>query len=283
MTAPDRKVDTHTHVVSADRTRYPIHPTGLGSQWWSEPERDAPALLRAMDSAGVHKALVVQPVGAYGYDCSYLIETAATWPDRLLAVPALDLDDEALGACELSTMTKRWADTGNVVGVRLFAVAGGSTWATDPERATAALRAIGDAGLVAVLTVFAQQLQGLLPVLEKRDSLVALDHCGFPELVDGEVPLEAPLMQAVNMPHVSLKVTSHLLHHAGTDGHPSRLVNGLLQHFGPERMMWGSDYPQSGPDYEGMLGAAAEAVHSLSDDEKIGFFGGNAARVFSIQ
>ncbi|HET6873143.1 MAG TPA: amidohydrolase family protein [Acidimicrobiales bacterium] len=240
MSGSTPKVDTHTHVVSDDLSRHPVRPTGLGSQWWADPGLNGRSLLQAMDAGGVARALLVQPIGAYGYDCSSLLETASTSSGRLLAVPAVDLDD----------------------------------------RAADALRAMGASSLVSVLTVFDHQLEDLLPVIGKSDGLVALDHCGFPELVEGRVPVDAPLWRTVSMAHVSLKITSHLLKDAGTGVHQSRLVEDLLAHFGADRLMWGSDYPQSGTDFPGLIGMAEDAVGWLGEDDRTAFFSANAERVF---
>jgi predicted TIM-barrel fold metal-dependent hydrolase len=77
-----------------------------------------------------------------------------------------------------------------------------------------------------------------------------------------------------------LKVTSHLLRAAAPEGDPARLIDQLIQEFGADRLLWGSDYPQTSADYPGLLAIAETATNAMGAGERRGFFGANAARVF---
>jgi predicted TIM-barrel fold metal-dependent hydrolase len=135
--------------------------------------------------------------------------------------------------------------------------------------------------LVIVLTVWPDQLQALTKLIEEcPDVQVALDHCAFPELVGGQVPAGAPLLSLRGTENIGLKVSSHLLRDAAAGGEPAGLVAQLADTFGPERLIWGSDYPQTDGDYDALLGDAAEAVRGLGADARDGFFAGNANRTF---
>lgn len=281
-TGPDAPVvDTHVHVASDDRSRFPLRPTGVGRQWWGGPGRDAAALLAEMDNAGVDRAVLVQPVGAYGYDNTYVLDAVATSSERLCAVPALDMDDPATDDRGVATGIRRLAEHPGVVGVRLFAVAPGSSWAEAPKRAQSAFSAAADAGVVLVLTVFAQHIGSLGPVLHDFPEVtVALDHCGFPELTGARLRPGSPLLGLRDAPSVVLKVTSHLLMAASAGGDPAELVSELVGSFGADRLSWGSDHPQTGDDYPALVALAHAAVGDLAPDARSAFFGGNAARIF---
>jgi L-fuconolactonase len=271
-------VDTHVHIVSDDRERFRLKPSPLGHPWWTENHKDAAGLIDLMQQNAVGQALVVQPVLAYGYDNSYLLHEAAQATEKLWAVPAVDLDDENLSNKDVENRLSQLASSTGVVGVRLFAVAPGSQWTERPQRAAAAFAAARKSGLVAVLTVFPQAAVRLRPLIEDLPDLrVALDHCGFPELSDGLIPSDAPLLSLVDLPNVALKVSSYLLHQA-TD--PGQLVSQLAGSFGEDRLMWGSDYPQTGGDYPGMLQLAREASGRLSEQAATKFLGLNALRLF---
>jgi predicted TIM-barrel fold metal-dependent hydrolase len=272
-------IDTHTHAVSNDRVRYPLHPGGVGSRWWKDPDRDAEALLAALGDRGVDRAVLVQPIGAYGYDNTYVLDSADRHAGRLVAVPAVDLDEPSTGP-DVETRVRRLAETPQVAGVRLFGVSPGSGWATDAERATVGLAAVQKAGLVAILTLFDEQVAALASVVLRSSSPIALDHCGFPQLVAGRVPGDAPLHLLRGAEHVGLKVTSHLLHQAAEQADPARLVEQLAELFGPDRLMWGSDYPQSTGGYRAMIELATTASAPLGRPGQAAFFGGNAARLF---
>ena len=270
-------VDTHVHVVSADHERFPLAPTGLGRTWWTEPERDHAALLGAMDACHVDAALLVQPVGAYGYDNSYVLDAVESGSGRLRAVPAIDLD-----AAEAADHIRRVSHRAGVVGVRLFGVGAGARWPADAEALDTALAAARDAGLTAVLTLFRDHLPALTPVLRRHPEItVALDHCAFPEIVDGRLAPGSPLLALRDAEHVLLKVSSHLLYEAGADGAP-RLVSELVQAFGPGRLAWGSDHPQTGGDYGELVDLARAACRDLDGHQRSAFFGANAAAAFSV-
>lgn len=273
-------LDTHVHVASSDHTRFPLQERDLGRTWRSEPGRDSEGLLTVMDHHGVDGAVLVQAVGAYGYDNSYVLHALEQDPQRLVAVPAIDVDS-GLSDAEMAAAVRSVAASPGVVGVRLFAVGAGSTWADQPARARAALSAVGEAGLVAVLTLFPRQLAALAPLLvQASDVVVALDHCAFPELTGSRLAAGAPLLAVRDASNVLMKVSSHLLRHAAVSGHPAELVGQLAGIFGAGRLMWGSDYPQTDGDYSLLVEMATAASECLTESGREGFLGGNADRVF---
>ncbi len=252
----------------------------MGRTWWTEPERDVDALIRVLDANQVDRAVLVQPVGAHGYDNGYLLDAAGRWASRLVAVPAVDLDDLAATDRDVAARIRELGGNPVVAGVRFFAVSPGSGWTADRSRTRAALRAAGRAGLVVVLAVFAHQLAHMVDDLADHDGPVVLDHCAFPDLVAGRLDADAPLLALRASGHVVLKVSSHLLREAAAGGDPGDLVGQLADRFGADRVMWGSDYPQSGADYPALLAASEQAVAGLSATERNLFFSANAARVF---
>ncbi len=278
---PAPLVDTHVHVASADRDRFPHRPTGLGRQWWSEAGWDAECLVSVMDDHGVELALATQAIGPYGYDNSYLLHAAAGHPDRVAAIPAVDVEDRATDDDELAHSIAALATFPGVVGVRLFGVAPGSSWPHDEARARAAFHAARRAGLVTVLTVWPDQLQALTNLIrESSDAPVVLEHCGFPDLSGDRVPADAPLLALRDDENLRLKVTSHLLREAAVDGDAANLVAQLAATFGAERLLWGSDYPQTDGDYDALLRDAAAAARGIEAGARPGFFSGNATRTF---
>ena len=278
---PPALVDTHVHILSADQDRFPLRPTGLGRPWWSEPGRDAKALLSVMDEKGVGRAIAAQAVGPYGYDNTYLLHAVSVHPDRLAAVPAIDVDDRTIDDDALAASITSLDPSRGVVGVRLMGIAPGSSWAHDDARARVACHAAHRVGLVVVLTVWPDQLQVLTKVIQEGpDVQIALDHCAFPELVGGLVPAGAPLLALQPAENVGLKVSSHLLREAASGGDPAGLVAQLAETFGSERLLWGSDYPQTDGDYDALLRDAAEAAGGLGGEAQAAFFAGNATRTF---
>ena len=75
MSAPGFPViDTHTHVVSPDRSRFPLQSPDFPAEWVRESPVAVDGLLTALDSGGVRGAVLVQAAGAYGFDNSYVAE-----------------------------------------------------------------------------------------------------------------------------------------------------------------------------------------------------------------
>ena len=81
-------VDTHVHVVSNDKVRHPLAPGATG--WSTEVTNPVEDFIAAMDSAGVDRATLVQPVGTYALDNSYQCDSANQYADRTVSVGILD-------------------------------------------------------------------------------------------------------------------------------------------------------------------------------------------------
>jgi predicted TIM-barrel fold metal-dependent hydrolase len=238
-------VDSHVHVVADDRDAYPLRPQGFGRVWWEDVSCSVDALLANMDGAGVDRAVVVQAVGPYGFDNAYLLDAVAAHPDRLRAVAAVDLDDDPVAVPD------------GVVGIRCFAVGDRAAWVARRDVFDAVL----ERAPTVVLTAFHPQLDALLPALRAHPGTpVAVDHAGFPDPAAG--PRYPVLERLAELPHASVKVTGHA-------GDPAY----LFDLFGPERVLAGSDWPQSDGTYE-------ELWADLRAHASAGFLGDNAARLW---
>ena len=267
-------IDTHVHVVSDDTARYPRQINASATHpWWTGAACDTQALLGAMNAHGVTSALAVQAVGVYGYDNTYLLDEVASGSRPVAAVAAVDVD--AGGAAEEIT---RLSTVAGVVGVRLFAVSPGSSW-VHTGKADEAFDAASRSGLPLVLTVFEHQLPPLAPSIARYPTLaVTLDHCAFPTLDGGRIHADSPLRGMAGAPNVTVKVSSHLLLEVTPPDAPSALIDDLLSRFGPDRVMWGSDWPQTPlPDYGAHLELAQRAMAHLEQDVRRGVMGRNAA------
>ena len=267
-------VDSHVHVASADTARYPLAPTGVGSDWWRE-DRDVTHLLATLDEAGVEAAVVVQAVGAYGYDCAYAIDAVATAPDRLALVCALDLD----GPDPAGVLSRLAADA-PVRAVRVFGV--GATapgWLRD-GRAAPVWAAAEAAGVGIVPTLWDRDLPALRPLIEAHPAVpVAVDHCGFTDFTDGPPYAAAgALFDLADLPAVHLKVSSHVLEPLPE---PADLVDELARRFGADRLCWGSDFPQTqSHPYPELVALGQRACRRLDDAGQQAFLAGTARRLW---
>ena len=78
--------DTHVHVWSADRERYPMVP---GRERPVEHDGSADTLIRLMDASGVQAALLVQTPWL-GEDNRYLVDAMRRYPGRFAALGWLE-------------------------------------------------------------------------------------------------------------------------------------------------------------------------------------------------
>lgn len=270
----DGIIDTHVHVVSDDTARYPRQINASATHpWWAGVPCDMPALLRTMDAHGVAAALAVQAVGVYAYDNAYLLDEVASGSRPIAGVAAVDMDAD--GAAEEIT---RLSSVAGVAGVRLFAVAPGSSW-VHTSKADEAFDAAARADLPVVLAAFDHQLPPLAPSMARYPTLrIALDHCAFPKLDGARIHNGSPLLELTTALHVTVKVSSHVLLEVASPGDPSALLDDLLSRFGPDRIMWGSDWPQTPlPDYGAHVELARRAMSHLERDVRLGLMGRNAA------
>jgi L-fuconolactonase len=226
-----------------------------------------------MDAHGVAAALAVQAVGVYAYDNAYVLDEVASGSRPVAAVAAVDVGAE--GAAEEIT---RLSAVPGVAGVRLFAVSPGNSW-VHTSKADEAFDAATRSRLPVVLTAFEHQLPPLAPAMARYPMLsIVLDHCAFPTLDGARIHRGSPLLELATVPNVTVKVSSHLLLEVASPGAPSELIDDLLSGFGPDRVMWGSDWPQTPlPDYGAHVQLAQRAMAHLEQDVRLRLMGRNAA------
>ncbi len=275
MTAPI--IDTHTHAVSDDHTRYPLHPPeGLPRlPWFDEHPVTAEQLIADMDAGGVHGAVVVQAKGAYGFDNAYAADARQVAPDRLVNASIIDMT-----AADRIEQLGYWATERGMLGTRLFNIPPASpSWLDDPATRPV-LEEAARLGLRVNICLLAPDIPALGSLLDLvPDLTVALDHCGFADFT-GPPPYRAADALFALAPHANLrlKATTTLFSPAlEKGGDPQQILERLCEVFGVERLMWGSDYPQHHSEpYAEIVALARHACSRLSADEQARFLGGNA-------
>ncbi len=271
-------IDAHVHVASDDEARYPRQPTGLASDWWRRGRYEVDDVLGTLTDAGVAQMVIVQAAGAYGDDNRYVMDMAAQYPESVRAVGVVDP-----GASGAAAAITELGAHGGVSGVRCMAVRPSATW-VGTTRTDEAFESAAEVGLTMVLTVFAAHLPPLRPVIERfPDVRVVLDHCAFPAMAGATMEAESPLRALAELPQVAVKVTSHNLVPLAETGGARPFVEQLVGWFGPHRMLWGSDFPQTTHiSYVGLVDLAIEAFADLAPGDLAAVFGGNTRRLFEF-
>ncbi|MFJ3895534.1 amidohydrolase family protein [Streptomyces sp. NPDC090083] len=270
-------VDTHTHVISPDSTRYPHAPVGGRQSAWSQAHPvDIDGLVRALDEAGVSRAVVVQASTVYGHDNRYVAEAVRTHPDRFAGVYSVDaLADDAVAEI------KKWQDEG-LSGFRLFTTGttmpGQADW-LGHERSYPAWAYAEENDIPVCLQMTIQGLPALRNLLERFPRVrVLLDHCARPDLSDGRpYQLSRELFELAIHPGVHLKLTHRALDAARAGRSTAdEFLADLVTAYGAERIAWGSNFPAAEGGLLGLLDEARSALSGLSGDDQSAILGGTA-------
>lgn len=274
-------IDIHSHVISADTTRFPLAPLGGQQSAWSrERPVDAAGMLQAMAQAGVARAALVQASTCYGLDSRYVAACVQAHPQQFAGVFSADLS-----AADAIDRIEQWRAAG-MAGARVFVA--GHTAADhgvrlDDPRATPAWQHLSRLGLPVSVQLRADKLAQLVNVLDRHpEATVILDHCARPDLSDGApFALAAGLWALARYPRLVLKFTTHNVREAALGrATPAAFVEALVQHWGARRIAWGSNFPASPGGLQQQLHEALAATASLSLADRAQIFSGTAAALY---
>ena len=272
-------VDTHVHIVAEDRDRYPLNPEGPALIWYKEAPVTAEGLLLLMDEAGVDRATLVQALSVYGYDNRYVADSARGHPDRFTAVCILDVEAEG-AADQLEHLVRN----GSVAGLRLFTYSRPEAdWLADPKTFPAWERA---ASLNIPVTVLMRpsKFPQLREVLRRFPKVpVAVEHLAHVELGDGPPYMGAQaLFDLADIPNLSLKFSTVNLYESALGAStPREFFRKLVEVFGPERLIWGTNFPATyDRSYPDQVRLAREALAFLPEADRRLIFEENALRLY---
>ncbi|WP_263250624.1 amidohydrolase family protein [Saccharopolyspora rosea] len=162
-------------------------------------------------------------------------------------------------------------------------------WLLRPEVLNG-LAAVEDAGLLYELLVRPHQLPAATKVVGQLPQLTfVLDHCAKPPIADGELEPWASRIRALAAhPNVVCKL-SGLVTEDDWDRQPDpvrlrRYVDVVLEAFGPERLMFGSDWPVCllAAEYGQVVRVARELTAGLDERARSAIFDGTAREVYRI-
>ncbi len=274
-------IDIHAHVISPDTERYPLAPLGGRQSDWSRRRPvSAEALIDAMGTARVAKAVLVQASTAYGYDNSYVADSVARYPDRFAGVFSIDM--LAVDAC---AQFDHWVGTG-LSGLRLFTT--GSTsprqadWLSDPKTFPVWERAEA-LNLPVCVQMRPEGVSDLRRLLDRfRTVPIILDHLGRVQLDDGPPYAAASwLFGLASYPNLFLKLTSRTVEEAkGGASTWQEFFPRLVKAFGADRIAWGSNFPAHDGPLPHALYAVQQALGCLSSDSQTAMLSMTAQRIY---
>jgi L-fuconolactonase len=262
-------IDAHLHVVDAatagpDRSG---HPDGA---WWRTIDASPTTIATRLADAGVDGGLLVQAVGAHGFDNTFAIESAAALGARWRAVAAVGADDPDPIA------TIDGAAEAGASGARLFSVPLPEVSWLDADRGRDVALRCRELGLTPTICCLPEELGSAARLVASVPDLqFALDHAGFVS-VGGD---EGDLGLVAAHDNVVIKLTTGVLDHAALA--PADAVRRLIGLVGADRLAWGSDHPQvRDRDYAALAAFGRECVAGLAEGAQAAILGGTAARLW---
>ena len=226
-------IDCHLHII--DPARFPYLP-GVGYTPGPGEEGTLGELGAVLDAHGVGHALLVQP-SCYGHDNTAMIDAMTASPGRFKAIAVVDG----------GTADRQLQNLGEhgVVGVRFNLVSHDRAALAGPDgaRLLDRLKALGW-----FAQVYAQDAQWseVAPVLRRSGVEVLIDHFGVTDVPGGASSpgFRAVLDlgrtgKAVVKLSAPFRIASGPDRYGELDGH----AQSLLDAFGLDRCIWGSDWP----------------------------------------
>lgn len=151
------------------------------------------------------------------------------------------------------------------------------------------VRKMGRNGKVFDMVYRADQLDIAFDFAAACDGMtLVLDHCGVPDIAGGEIDnWKKAITRLAGLTHVNAKLSGVLAYCApGTASLEtiSPYVDHVMNSFGPDRLVWGSDWPvvnltSALPDW---IVTFRELIAGLSSDEQAAICNGNAQRIYSV-
>lgn len=288
--APSKVIDSHLHVWANEKEASSGSPYADGQEPPESLRNVActSALLKQMDNSGVDGALIVQPIN-HKFDHSYVTNAIQTHPTRfkgmLLHDPSLD-EAQAISCLEDLALK-------GFVGVRfnpyLWPKRGTGGWERMSEGAGLAVyKRCGELHMpVGVMCFQGLQLHyddivALLKASPKTTMI--LDHSGFTSFTPEGDKAFQQLLKLADYEQVIVKISAlfRLNDPSPYDKVRTERFEPLLKAFGPDRLMFGTDFPfvlEEPESYGGMVDLVSKWVES-DDTVSNALFHGTAERAF---
>jgi predicted TIM-barrel fold metal-dependent hydrolase len=256
--------DTHTHAWGPPTPDHPWTNGPLVENFASHFSTDivytADKLLTDMDKAGVDDAVVVGYPITDWTDNWYTIK-AAEENDRLAAISMIDQFAE-----DADEVLREIMSHDAMLGFRLGAICPydemwerfdyEETWLQDAIAEDSFWEAAVDTNAVVQIMAHTSQLDQALELVEAYPELrYTFDHFSHVDAADDPAEAFAPLEPLAEYDNVTVKISE--IAHTSNEDYPYEdahdHVRWLMDTFGRERVLWGSDFPNvSHPEFGGM-------------------------------
>ncbi len=239
-------------------------------------------LVAAMDQVGVDAAVMVSSFNLYRHDVSYALEVYGKYPDRFRVVKPVDARDPGI-----DDDVAAWAATPGAVGIRVMLRDELLSDPADP-RLTRTFAAAARHRLPVNFLCWGRLDDGAEVVRRNPDTVIIIDHLGLLQPNEPPVPpnpwRDLPkLLALAKHPNVRVKISGACT--LSEAGYPYDdiwdNVLRIIDAFGVERCMWGTDWTRTSGMLTYQQGTAPfRETPRIPPDVKAQLMGGTLERVY---
>lgn len=275
--------DAHCHLRTDDITHYPRGTAANGqgrppgsSNGPPAPSGETPsvdAVLRWMDASGVAGGAAVQHRGTYGYDNSYILDSADAHQDRLVPVCVLNAE-----AADTPAQIRSYVKAHGLAGVRLTGMRaddGGFPWLSS-EAALATWKVANEFGLVLDLMTsppgeMPDAIAQYLRLAQQFPNVrLVLDHVAWPRAEGApDFGIDAAIRSLAAHRNIYYKYTTinlDTLSAAKLDA--PAMLRHVVDVFGADHVLWGSDIGNTPGPYSSMVDRILAAATGLTQAQQ---------------
>ena len=285
-----KTIDSHLHIWAnkTEEKKYPYASTDQIPPGSLQDRASASYLLETMKNSNVDGALIVQPIN-HKFDHSYVASAIKEYPTKfkgmLLHDPSLSAGDAVKRLEELVLQ--------GFVGVRFnpYLWSAGSFMSQDDGSGIAVYKRCSELKIPVGIMCFKGldlHYDDIIQLLEKSpETILVLDHFAFTKLDEKGDECFQKLLSLSKYPSVHVKISA-FFRLSDNDGYPYEKLRAerfvpLLEAFGSNRLMFGSDFPFVLEQEEG-YGRTVDLVQSwcATSDDKKSLMSGTAERIFGV-
>jgi L-fuconolactonase len=270
-------IDVQVHCYERDHPGRPWHAVLAGP-----PEVTGPDMIKAMDEVGVDGGLLISVFTMYKWDASYAVSVHKQFPDRFALIKPVDSNDPKVGET-----IEEWAKMDGTVAVRIMFTPEVSTDPAHPG-INKVLATAGKCDLP--VNLMARGRLDQVAELAKRnpDTTLVIDHLGLEQPMKPPAPqepwVELPKLLAL-APHKNIVVkisgACTLSHEPFPYKDIRQPVSRILDTFGLDRCMWGTDWTRAVNLLTYKQGVDAfRAKDWLSDSDRATLMGGSLSKIY---
>jgi predicted TIM-barrel fold metal-dependent hydrolase len=271
-------IDAHVHVWNPDTDKYPLGP-GFQKSDMQPPSFTADELFSHCRPAGVKRIVLIQ-MSFYEFDHRYMNEVMSAHPGVFAGVALVDHR-----ADNLDSRIDQLASQG-IRGFRLHSRGDAKGWVEDAGMARL-WRKAGREGLAVCPLINPSDIRYVDALCKKfPDTTVVVDHfarVGISGRIDPQPLGNLCRLARFSNTHVKTSAFYALGQKKPPYDDLAPMIRQVVDAFGPQRLMWGSDCPfqvQGEHSYGASIALIRDRLNFLSESDKRRILRGTAEKVF---